>query len=301
MDDSVNIVHFVRLGGLLPAGLVLGLTWVLVSFVSRITTRMGNRFAERRLLIQQVSTMVRFSMSMAGLSSATLFMFQLSEQMLLALGGTIAVALGIAMKDLAASVLAGILILFDRPFQVGDRVTFAGYYGEITHIGLRSVRMVTLDDNLVTIPNNKFLTDVVSSGNAGALDMLVQLDFYIGLDQNLSTAKAVVRDAITTSRYAFLDKPWSVMVNQVVEQSYLAVRLRAKVYVLDVKYEKALGSDVTERVMQGFAEHRVSPPAVLHRTIYTRSGTVKTADEAPEVEATAEPAAPIPTGIDRNA
>jgi small-conductance mechanosensitive channel len=267
MDDSINIVHFVRLGGLLPAAIVLGISWVLVSFVGRLTLRMGNRFAERRLLIQQVSTMFRFTLSMAGLSTATLLMFQLSEQMLLALGGTIAVALGIAMKDLAASVLAGILILFDRPFQVGDRVSFGGYYGEITHIGLRSVRMVTLDDNLITIPNNKFLTDMVSSGNAGALDMLVQLDFYIGLDQNLAMAKAVVRDAITTSRYAFLDKPWTVLVNQVVEQSYLAVRLRAKVYVLDVKYEKALESDVTERVLLGFAEHRVSPPAMLHRTL----------------------------------
>jgi small-conductance mechanosensitive channel len=267
MEDSFNIVHFVRLGGILPASITLVFSWVLVSVIGRSTARFGSRFAERRLLIQQISTVARFTVSIVGLTAAILFMFKLSEQMLLALGGTMAVAVGIAMKDLAASVLAGLMILFDRPFQVGDRVSFGGYYGEITQIGLRSVRLVTLDDNQITIPNNKFLTEIVSSGNAGALDMLVQMDFFIGIDQDLGAAKAVVRDAITTSRYAFLDKPWAVLTSQVLQDSYFAIRLRAKVYVLDVKYEKVLDSDVTERVLMGFREAGISPPAVLHRDL----------------------------------
>ncbi|MCA9543042.1 MAG: mechanosensitive ion channel [Myxococcales bacterium] len=265
MEGSVNIVQFVRLSGVLPASLVLAMVWLLVSVIGRTTDRLGSRFAERRLLIQQVSTVLRFAVSIAGITAAILFMFKLSEQMLLALGGTIAVAVGIAMKDLAASVLAGLMILFDRPFQVGDRVSFGGFYGEIAKIGLRSVRLVTLDDNLVTIPNNKFLTDIVSSGNAGALDMLVQMDFHIGVDQDVAAGKRVVRDALTTCRYAYLDKPWAVMVSQEVLNNALAVRLRAKVYVLDVKYEKALVSDVTERVLIGLREAGVAPPAILHR------------------------------------
>src|SRR4051812_22270601 len=46
-----------------------------------------------------------------------------------------------------------------QPFQVGDRVQFSGEYEDILKIGLRSVRMNTLDHNVVTIPNNKVLTD----------------------------------------------------------------------------------------------------------------------------------------------
>ena len=174
--------------------------------------------------------------------------------------------LGFAFKDLAASVLAGITILLDKPFQVGDRVTFADFYGEITAIGLRSVSLVTLDDNLVTIPNNKFLTEAVSCGNAGALDMLVQNDFYIAYDQDVSSARRVVADAITTSRYTYLDKPWNVLVNQVVHHGYYAIRLRAKVYVLDIQYEKALETDVTVRVIEGFRELGIEPPSVLERS-----------------------------------
>ena len=45
------------------------------------------------------------------------------------------------------------------------------------------------------------------------------------------------------------------------------LRLRAKVYVLDVKYEKALETDITEQVAMAFRHHDISPPAVLHREV----------------------------------
>ena len=96
-----------------------------------------------------------------------------AKEFMLAAGGSIAVALGFALKDIAASLVAGLLLLFDRPFRVGDRVSFADVYGEIVSIGLRTVRLQTLDDNLVTIPNSRFITDVVASGNSGELDMML--------------------------------------------------------------------------------------------------------------------------------
>jgi small-conductance mechanosensitive channel len=267
MEDANNIVKFIRLAGVLPAVIVLFATWIVVQGTASFFRRLGDRFTERRLLLQQVGTVVRFAFYFAGIAAATLLVFRLSEQMLIAVGGTLAVAIGIAMKDLAASILAGLMILFDRPFQVGDRVSFGGQYGEITAIGLRSVRMVTLDDNQITIPNNKFLTDLVASGNAGALDMLVQMDFFVGIDQDVDAAKAVVRGALTSTRYAYLAKPWSVQVTQGIFDGYFAVRLRAKVYVFDVQYEKALEGDVSERVLRGLREQRVLPPAVLYRAV----------------------------------
>lgn len=267
MNDSLQIVAFFRSGGIPAAMLILFATWMIAQLIGRTAARLGQRFTERRLLLQQMSTVLRFAVTMGGISGAIASVFQLSDQMLLALGGTLAVAAGIALKDLAASILAGLIILFDRPFQVGDRVTFGGYYGEVIRIGLRSVRLVTLDDNVVTIPNNKFLTDIVSSGNLGALDMLVQMDFFIGIDQDIGAARKVVREAITSSRYAFLEKPWAVGISQVMHERYLAIRLRAKIYVLDVKHEKTMETEVTERVIEGFRAAGVAPPAILHRSL----------------------------------
>jgi small-conductance mechanosensitive channel len=96
--------------------------------------------------------------------------------------------------------------MFDRPFQVGDGVSYAGEYGDIVKTGLRSVRTNTLDHNVVTIPNNKILTDVASSGNYGSLEMQVPMEFFVGVDQDVTRAVELVREACLTSPY-HLDQP----------------------------------------------------------------------------------------------
>lgn len=272
IPKDANLIEIVRLGGVLTGLAVLVITWFVVRLVRGTLTRIGDRFAHKRLLINQISTLVVFVVYLAGIGLAVSASVNLSREVVLALTGTAAVTVGFALKDLAASILAGVTIILDRPFQVGDRVTFAGTYGEIRSIGLRSVRLVTLDDNVVTIPNNKFLTEAVASGNYGALDMMIQLDFHVGVDQDIALAKQLVEESLTSNRYVYLGKPWLVVVTQVLHESYFAVRLRAKAYVLDVKYEQEFQTDLTERVLQAFREHGVLPPAVLHREV---------SDEAP--------------------
>lgn len=264
---DINVFDMIRVSGVISGIVALFVTWFVVRLLTGVFTRLGNQFTHRRLALNQVATLTRFVIYIGGIAVAAGLAVNLSKELVLALTGTAAVTIGFALKDLAASVLAGIIIIIDRPFQVGDRVSFGGTYGEISAIGLRSVRLVTLDDNVVTIPNNKFLTDMVSSGNWGALDMLIQMDFFIGVDQDVASAKRLVEECLISNRYVYLQKPWVVLVNQVIQGEYFAVRLRAKAYVLDVQYEKAFETDVTERVIDAFREHGVLPPAVLHRRV----------------------------------
>ncbi|MEO9181847.1 MAG: hypothetical protein ABI467_00080 [Kofleriaceae bacterium] len=58
-----------------------------------------------------------------------------------------------------------------------------------------------------------------------------------------------------------------VLVNQLLEGSYVAVRLRLKAYVLDTQFEKAFETDVNLRVLEGFRAATIGPPAILHRTL----------------------------------
>lgn len=267
MNESLTLLDFVRPGGVLPAIALVLIAVVVSRFLTGTLEGLGRRFSDRRLTLQQVGSLLRVAIFSVAAVGALALAFKLSHQMWVAVGGTIAVSLGFALKDLSGSVLAGLVLLIDRPFQVGDRIHAAGFYGEVQSIGLRSVRLATLDDNLVSIPNNHFLTNPVASGNAGALDMLVQVDFHIGADQDLALAKRIVRDALTSSRYAYSGKPWAIVVTEVVAESYFAIRLRAKAYVLDVQYEKAFETDVTERVISAFREAHIGPPAVLHRHV----------------------------------
>ena len=267
MGSTRQITELIDFGNLPYAVLIVLVTVVAARFVTRTAEGLGERFTDRRLLIHQIGSFGRFFIYFLGALGILLAVLSRDTAAWVAVGGAVAVSVGFALKDLVSSLVAGLVILVDRPFQVGDRVTFGQWYGEIRHIGLRSVRLMTLDDTQVTIPNNLFLTDVVASGNAGAVDMMIQMDFHIGIDQEVDRAKAIVREALISSRFVNLSRPWAVVVSEVFGGSCPALRLRAKAYVLDVRFEKAFETDVTERVAQAFRDGGIGRPAVLHRSV----------------------------------
>ncbi len=264
--DGVNLEQVSTISSLLNSDKVLMLLvacfflWLVNAGISRLTSKLMEKLPSRRFLLMQTTTLFSFIWYIGGVYWMIAVLLNPPKEMLLGLGGSFAVAVGIALKDVTASLIAGLILLFDRPFQVGDRVSFDGVYGDIMSIGLRSVRLNTLDDNVVTIPNSRFITDVVASGNAGELDMMVVCDFHVALDADLREVKSLIHEVVVTSRFAYLKKNVSFVLSEVVVAERLAIKISVKAYVLDVKYEKAFQSDIVERASQLFAAHHIPRP-----------------------------------------
>lgn len=256
--DLTKMAGVVRWSGVVVSLLVVVVAGVVVRSLSGVTRRLSDRYADRRLTLQQAASISRFVVYITTASIVIALSVRIDDTVLTLLGGTLAVAIGFAMRDLVASVIAGVIIMLDRPFQVGDRVEYAGAYGDIVAIGLRSVRMQTLDDNTVTIPNNKILTDVTSSGNYGALDMQVQIDLYLGVEEDLELAERLLREAMLSSNHVYLAKPVRVVVKEQIAESRVMIHLRGKAYVFDTAYEKAFASEVTKRALRAFREHGIA-------------------------------------------
>lgn len=263
--DFGRLAEFVRWGGVLASIPVIVATMFVIQIVEKFGDRLSSRFSNRRPTIQKVQTTIRFTVYVAAFLLVGSLSVRLDSTALTVVGGALAFAVGFALRDLVASFVAGITIMFDRPFQVGDRVSYGGAYGDIVKIGIRSVRMNTLDHNLITIPNNKVFTDVTSAGNYGVLEMQVAMDFYIGIDQDVRLAVDIVREACLTSPYVFLDKPVPVYAKQVILQEYVVFHLKARPYVFDCKYEEPFWSDVHLRVSEAFTERGISAPTALVR------------------------------------
>lgn len=272
-EVMVKLAELFSWRGMLASLVVIAATWLLLRFIDNLVEEMGQIFVQQRLSFQKLNAIFHFIVYLMVIVAVVLLSFKFSNEVLALLGGGSAVAIGFAMKDLVASIVAGITIMIDRPFHLGDRVKFGGQYGDIIAIGLRSVKLQTLDDNTVTIPNNRFLNDISASGNYGVLDMQVCTDFHIGIDQDVDLARNLVREAAVTSRFVYLSKPVVVLVSQVIAENCVALRLRLKAYVLDTQYELDLQTDMTLRVLEAFAENGIQPPAILHRSIRDLPGT----------------------------
>ena len=266
-DPLSTLVEMYRWEGMLASMVVIAAAWAILRFSDSMVEKLGTVFADRRLLIHKISAFFHFAVYLITIFVVIFLSFKISKEILVILSGTGAIALGFAMKDIAASLMAGIMIMFDRPFQVGDRINFGEHYGDVVAIGLRSVKLQTLDDSTVTIPNNMFLGEMTSCGNSGVLDMQIVVDFYVGIDQDIVKAREIIRDVAANTRFIYMPKPIKVIVAQVVLDSCVAIRLQLKAYVLDTKYEKDLETDVTLHVMKLFAEYGINPPAVLHRDV----------------------------------
>lgn len=251
-NPITDLSRIVRWSGVIVSVLWIAGALIFLRVSKGFVESFGGDFSASRLTVQKIYTIVQFIVYITSTVAVILLSFRIDETTMAVIGGSLAVAVGFAMKDLVASYIAGLIIMLDRPFNVGDRVKFAGEYGDVIEVGLRSVRMRTLDDSIVTIPNSKFLTDITVSGNAGELDMQVVIDFVIATDQDAETARTIITEAALSSRYIYLAKPLTVLINQWYNERAFGIRLRLKAYVLDTRYEKEFESDISTRVIQEF-------------------------------------------------
>lgn len=86
----------------------------------------------------------------------------------LASAGIVGIAVGFAAKDTLANLFSGVFILADTPYKIGDYIVLEGNQrGKVTHIGLRSTRMITRDDVEVTVPNSIMGNSKVTNQSGG--------------------------------------------------------------------------------------------------------------------------------------
>ncbi len=181
---------------------------------------------------------------------------QLSTQNLLAITGTIAVALGFAFKDYVSSLIAGVVALFEVPYRVGDRVKIGDNYGEIVNYDLRGIRLETVEDNQIFIPHNKIWNEPISNANNGALEAQVTTDFYLAHEVDSELVIKILYLAAYTSKYTQLKLPIRVLV----EEKPWGTQFQLKSYPIDARDEYIYKTDLVRRVKQAFTKHNFTYP-----------------------------------------
>ncbi len=224
-------------------GLIRAAMWLLDTI--------AERSASRRLFYKRLIPIVRLVVWSVLLYVVLAYVFQLDQRSLFAAAAAIGVAIGFAAQNILKNVFGGIIIIFDQPFQVGDKIRVGGTYGEVVSIGLRATRIVTPDDNEVTVPNAQVIDTQVANANTGSLDCQVVVELFIPGWSDTAKAKAIAYSAAANSKYVFLGKPIVVNVQDVFKETFLT-RLAVKAYVLDTRYEFAFASDVTETAKAEF-------------------------------------------------
>ncbi|MBS1251690.1 MAG: Mechanosensitive channel MscK [Anaerolineales bacterium] len=231
------------LGGYLT---IRGLQWAAQTYL--------HRYERHTLIVQRVMRLIELCVWVGIVPVGLLRLLQPDRDMMLAILGAGAVAFGFALKDLAAGLVAGVVITLDRPFQVGDYVEIEGYAGEVANISLRSTTIISLNDDAITVPNSTFLTASVSNANAGSLACMVVTDFYLAHDAGYEQVKTILWEAAATSKFVAIDRP-IVVVSR--ERPY-GTQFSVKAYVADYRNMSRFASDIAESAKREFRTHDIA-------------------------------------------
>lgn len=234
---------------LLTLFLLIG-AYVVSLLVVRILDNLAERISRYRLLIKRAVPLARVIIWTLALYIIIEGVINPPIQTIITLLASLGIAVGFASQDILRNIFGGFMIILDRPFQVGDKIQVGDYYGEVQQIGLRSSRIVTPDDSVVSIPNGELMNKAVSNSNSSALDCQVVAEIFLPAHTDINTVKKIAYEAAVTSRYVYLKKPVVVLVkNEMHERSYV-LKVRIKAYVLDIRYEFPFQSDMTELVIR---------------------------------------------------
>ncbi|MEP6590635.1 MAG: mechanosensitive ion channel domain-containing protein [Gemmatimonadota bacterium] len=248
--NPIEILTSVSFGSTLQAILVIVVAWLIVRLSARLLDRLADEAPRARFFFKLLTPVIRFAIwALAMFMVVTIF--APSRDTLLAVLASVGIALGLGAQDLVKNLIGGLVILVDRPYQLGDRVKIGDAYGEIDHIGLRSTKLTTPDDTRVTIPNSEILNGKAWNANSGVPDCQVVTDLFLPPDTDPRTAIDIGYQAAFTSPYLLLAKPVVVLVLDRFEHNpYLLLRVKA--YVYDHRFEPRLQSDVTLRAKSEF-------------------------------------------------
>lgn len=248
-DELVQLRNLISFSKIFYALLLLFITYFVNKYTSLVLDNLAEKTANYRLFIKRLSPISRILIWSVAIYIIIAGIIAPPFETVLTIAASIGIAVGFASQDILRNIFGGIMIILDRPFQVGDKIQVGEHYGEVLSIGLRSSRVVTPDDSVVSIPNGELMNRAVSNSNSSALDCQVVAEIYLPATTDVRAVKEIAYKAVYSSSYTYLNKPVVViMLNEIYNTRYV-MKLRVKAYVLDIRYEFLFKSDLTEMIL----------------------------------------------------
>lgn len=184
------------------------------------------------------------------------------------LAGALGIGIGFGLQNITNNLVSGIIILFERPIKVGDRVEIGNVSGDVIKISMRSTTIVTNDNISIIVPNSEFISSRVI--NWSHIDRNVRLNFPVGVSyrENPESIKKVLLE-VAAENEGILKEPKPDVLFSDFGESYLEFNLR--VWTREyINRPGVLKSQLYYAIFRKFKEHNVEIP-YPHRDILIRN------------------------------
>jgi len=197
---------------------ILVAAWILAKLLSRVIHRaLKLAGGVPRLLEDILVGTIRWVVVIVGIIMA-LAALEVSIGPLLAVVGAIGFVIAFALQDSLSNFASGLMILFFRPFDVGDVVEAGGVSGKVTTMNLVSTTIKTFDNKNMLVPNNKIWNDVITNATSVATRR-VDMEFGIGYDDDIDKAQAILEEIVAAHPKALKEPAPTIRMNTLADSS----------------------------------------------------------------------------------
>lgn len=192
--------------------MLIGVVLLMVFYIAgrvvrRVLLLAGARTQFDPLLAELLGGLAAWIFAVLGLLVAAVVIFPTFRpgDLLAGLGIT-SVAIGFAFKDILQNWLAGVFILWRRPFQVGDQIRTKEHEGTVENINVRSTMLKTYDGERVVVPNSDVYTSTILVRTAYGIRR-VRFTVGVGYGDDLETARDAIRQVLERTEGVLSEPP----------------------------------------------------------------------------------------------
>lgn len=155
--DPMSILSIISLSKILWTVFFCFGAYIFIYIITKLLEFFAEKSSKMRIFIKGLIPIIRIVLWVIFIIVVLKMIYQPPKEMIFGALASVAIAVGFATQDLLKNIFGGIMLLFERPFRVGDKIEVGEYYGEVSYIGLRATQIITPEDSVVVIPNMELM------------------------------------------------------------------------------------------------------------------------------------------------
>lgn len=274
-DNRYSILHLLTL-----AALFFALDVVIRTITNLVNTRVLRVTVANRGMREVIAILLRYSLLFIG-TMVLLQIWGIDLSSLALLASALGIGIGLGLQDIAKDIGSGLVLLFERPIQVGDFVQVGNYEGTIELIGARSTLIRTLDHVSIIVPNSRFLSaEVINWSHHNPVSRL-HLPVGVAYGSDMNAVRSALLEAAQEHHRVLVNPKPQVFFKGFGDSS---LDLDLLIWTAEPSKQVQIKSDLYFKVEEKFRKYKIEVP-FTQQDLHVRSGSLPI-DLSPEFQQT---------------
>ena len=258
-----------------PVSLSSIIMFVFMMIMVLIFSKTLNKFLLKRILSKlQIDPSMQFTMLRVNhyiiMIIGAIIAFQfigINLSGLAVIFGLLSVGIGFGLQNVTSNFIAGLILLFERPIQIGDRVIVGDSEGDVLEINIRSTTIRSLSNVSIIVPNSEFISSKVVNWSHGDKKIRMDVDVGVSYNSDLDTVLKCLHEVAAENPKVLKYPQADVLFRNFGDSAW---NMSLRIWIADPKYHHIIRSEINCAIVQKFRDNNIEIP-FPQRDLHLRS------------------------------